>query len=199
MTLFRTLAYLAPLALGFGVAAALALTAGAPVRKRMTAAGSTAGAILALLLFASLGDSVRMWFSLAILLLSFGLLVAGVYLLAESARAPRELAQVVACLTVCLLMSTVFVFGPLIRAAADAGHGESTYRWITWSMDVNPFFVMGYSIFNADLLLLPAFYRMDLAGFQHGQPSWGASSAGFAVAGLALGGASEGLRRLIPR
>ena len=200
MSVFRTLAYLSPLIVGFGIAAALALTAAQAPKRRAIAAGSVPGVVLVLLLLTSFADSASLWFPVALLLLSLGMLTAGIYLLCESARAPREVSQIVAGLVVCFLMATIFIFGPIIRESADAGaSGETIASRITLALDVNPFFVMGYSIFQSDLLYLPVFYRTDLAGFQHGRPSWPATSAGYALAGLALASLGFGLRRVLKR
>ena len=197
MSLFRTLAYLSPLALGFGVSAALALSSGKPPKRRAIAAGSVAGGILVLLLFASFADSPGQWVRLVPLLLSFGVLVAGLYLLCESLKAPREVSQIVAGLAVCFLMSTVFWMGPLIRASADAGAGgDAIFSRITLAMGVNPYFTMAYSIFDDDLLHLPYFYRTDLAGFQYNLPRWPATSVGYALTGLVLGALAVALRRV---
>lgn len=198
MSLYRTLAYLAPLIVGFGVAAALALTPDRAPKRRAVAAGSVLGGALFLLLIACLTDSPQTFVPLALLLASVAVFVAGQYLLLESARLPRELCQLLPGLVLCFLMSTLFWAAPLIRAAADRGAtGEAIYRRITLSMDVNPFFVTGYSIFNADLLHdSPFFYRLGMADFQHGTPSWGASAAGFAILGLVLACLSVGLRRI---
>jgi uncharacterized membrane protein len=196
MSLFRSLAYLSPLAIGFGIATALALTSERPPKRRATAAGGVLGGVPALLLFASFADAPRQWFPLALLLISFGLLVAGIFLVCESAKAPRELSQIVAGLAVCFLMSTLFWMGPIIRSSADAGaSGEAIFGRITLAMSVNPFFTMAYSIFNDDLLHLPFFYRTDLAGFQYKEPRWPATSAGYAVTGLLLGAVAVTLRR----
>jgi hypothetical protein len=185
---------------GFGLPAALALTAGKEPKRRAIAAGAILGGLLLLLLLTSFADSVRYWVPLAALLVSFAILVAGIFLLCESARAPREVSQIVAGLVVCFLMATIFVFGPIIRDSADAGAtGAAISDRITLAMDVNPFFVMGYAIFQSDLLYLPVFYRTDLAGFQHGRPAWGATSVGYALAGAALAGIGFGLRRLLKR
>ena len=200
MSVFRTLAYLSPLIVGFGVAAALALTAGKPPKRRAIVAGAVPGGVLVLLLLTSFADSASFWFPVALLLLTFAMLVAGIYLLCEGARAPREVSQIVAGLVVCFLMATIFIFGPIIRDSADAGaSGATIASRITLAMDVNPFFVMGYSIFQSDLLYLPVFYRTDLAGFQHGRPSWPATSAGYALAGVALASLGFGLRRVMKR
>ena len=197
MSLFRTLAYLSPLAIGFGLAAALALTTGKPPKRRALAAGAVPGGILLLLLFASFAATPAQWLRLVPLLLSFALLVAGLYLLCESLKAPREVSQIVAGLAVCFLVSTVFWMGPLIRASADAGaSGEAVFSRITLAMGVNPYFTMAYSIFDDDLLHLPYFYRTDLAGFQYDLPRWPATSAGYAVTGLVLGAVAVTLRRV---
>jgi len=196
MSLFRTLAYLSPFLIGFGVAAALAMTAQRPPKRRAAAAGGVVLGVLLLLLFASFADAPKLWLPLAGLLLAFALLVAGIYLVCESARAPREVSQIVTGLAVCFLMSTLFWMGPIIRSSADEGaSGAAIHRRITLAMDVNPFFVMAYSIFSDDLLHTPYFYRTDLAGFQHGLPSWPATAAGYALAGAALAGLAFALRR----
>ena len=198
MPLFQVLAYLSPLIVGFGVPAALSLTSAAPPKRRLVAAGGVVLGVLLLLLVASFTESPRHWLPLSVLLVSLGLLVAGLYLLAESARIPREVCQILAGLAVCALMSTLFWAAPLVRDAADRGaSGEALYRRITLSLDVNPFFVIGYSIFDVDLIHSSAFfYRLGMADFQHGTPTWGASSAGFAVAGLLCAALAAGLRRL---
>jgi len=200
MSLFHTLAYLSPLAVGFGTAAALALTAERPPKRRAIAAGAVLGGVLLLLLVSSFADAPLLWFPLSLLLASFALGVAGLYLLCESARAPREVSQIVTCLVVCFLMSTVFWMGPIIRSSADAGaSGEAIFGRITLAMGVNPFFVIGDSIFKEDLLHLPFFYRTDLAGFQHDPPSWPAASVGYALAGLVLGSLAVTIRRVAKR
>lgn len=196
--MFQVLAYLSPLVVGFGVPTALSMTAGAPLRRRAQAAGGTVLAVLLLLLVASVPASPRAWPALSVLLLSVGILMAGIVLLAESLRIPRELGQILAGLALSVLMSTLFWAGPLIRAAADRGaSGEAIYRRITLSLDANPFLVIGYSIFNVDMIHeSPLFYRWGMADFQHGTPSWAASSAGFAALGLALAALGAGARRL---
>jgi hypothetical protein len=200
MTFFRVLAYLSPLLAGFGVAAALALTDSAPIRRRVLVAGSVLGGLLILLILASFMESVRLWGPLAILLVALSILVAGLYLLSRALGASREGAQILSSLAVVLLMGSVFAFGPLIRAAADGGtSGETLYRSITLVLDVNPFFVIGYSIFDSDLLVLPVFYRMGLAGFQHGMPNWPATAGGYGIAGLAFVVASLGVNRFRKR
>jgi hypothetical protein len=182
--------------LGFGVAAALALTADRPPKRRAIAAGVLVGGVLALLLFASFADAPKQWVPVAIVLLTFTGLIAAVYLFCESVRAPREVSQIVAGLVVCLLLSTAFVFGPLIRTSADAGAtGAAISTRMSLMMDVNPFFVMGESIFAEDLLHTPYLYRLDLAGFQHVLPSWPATSAGYAVVGAVLAAIAVVLRR----
>ena len=199
MSVFRTLAYLSPFLVGFGVAAALSLTGDRPPKRRAVAAGTVVGAVLALLLLASFLDAPKLWAPVAVVLVTFAALTAGVYLLCEAARAPREVSQIATSLVVCFLVSTAFVFGPIIRNSADTGAtGEAISRRLSLMMDVNPFFVMGESIFAEDLLHTPYLYRLDLAGFQHVLPSWPASSAGYAIAGAALAGIAVALRRRRP-
>src|SRR6185436_11024301 len=128
---------LSPFMVGFGVAAALALTADRPPKRRAVAAGAVLGAVLGLLLLVSFADSVKLWLPVALLIGPFALLVAGIYLLCEAAKAPREVSQIVAGLAVCVLMSTVFVFGPIIRDTADTGaSGAAISQRIGLMMDV---------------------------------------------------------------
>jgi len=197
MSTFRYLAYLSPLLLGFALPTALAYTDRKPLKHRLVASASVVFGLLTLLLLASFLDSPRQWFPVAVLLLSLSLLVGGVFLLAESARAPREICQGVAGLVMVLLMSTLFWMAPIVRAVAEGGSGGGgrTYARITFLMDVNPFFVMAYSVFDQDLMHTPFFYSTGLADFQRGTPAWGPSSAAFAAAGLLLAGAATGLRR----
>ena len=196
MSSFRTLAYLSPFVVGFGVSAALAMTAGRPPKRRALAAGGVVGSVLVLLLLASFADAPRQWAPVALLLASFALLIAGIYLACEAARAPREVSQIVAGLVVCLLMSTVFVFGPIIRDSADAGAtGAAISGRIGLMMDVSPLMVMGESIFAEDLLHKPYIYRLDLAGYQHPDPSWPATSVGYALVGAMLGALGVTIRR----
>jgi len=196
MSVFRTLAYLSPLIVGFGVPAALALTADRPVKRRAIAAGAGVGAVLVLLLFASFADASKLWAPVAVVLVTFAALVAGLYLACEAVRAPREVSQIITGLVVCFLVSTCFVFGPIIRNSADTGAtGEAISHRMSLMMDVNPFFVMGESIFAEDLLHSPYLYKLDLAGFQHVLPSWPASSAGYAIVGAALAGLAVALRK----
>lgn len=196
MSTFRYLAYLSPLLLGFALPTALAYTSGRPLKHRLTASASVVFGLLALLLLASFADSPSQWGPVAVVLLSLALLSGGVFLLVESARAPREISQGVAALVMVLLMSTLFWLGPIVRALAEGGRGGgNTYARITFLMDVNPFFVMAYSIFEQDLMHTPFFYGMGLADFQSGKPAWGPSSAAFAAAGLLLAGVATGLRR----
>lgn len=197
MPLFRTLAYLSPLFVGFGISAALALTTGQAPKRRAAAAGAFLGGVLVLLLLTSFGDSPKYWLPLAALLVSIAVFTAGLHLSLEAGRVRREGCQILSGLVLVFLMSTLFWAGPLIRDAADRGaSGQAIYRRITMALDVNPFFVTGYSIFDTDLLHLPLFYRMGMADFQHGTPGWGASSAGFAIVGLVLGLVGVGLRRI---
>ena len=198
MTTFRFLAYLTPLLVGLGVPAALAFAQGKPAGRRVLAAVAVLGSVLLLLLLASFGESPRLLLPLVPLLASLGLLVAGLFLLCESLRAPREAGLVAAGLLTALLMGSVFAFGPIIKAGADAGASAAAIHGrISLVLAVNPFFVTAYSIFDVDLLVRPVFYRMGLADFQHATPHWAPTSAGYALVGAALAGLSFAARRLL--
>ena len=199
MNSFRFIAYVAPLLSGFGVAAALAWTRGLPWRRRAAWAGGAHGGVVLVLFFLSFVESVALFPAVALLLTAFAALVASVFLLAEFLGARREACQLVASLLVVALMGSVFLIEPVLENAVRAGlPGPSIGARITWILSVNPFMTTGLSIFGHDLLHVPAFYKLDLAAFQHAPPRWGATSLGYAVAALVVGGAAALRRRFAP-
>jgi len=195
--MFRVLAYLAPMAVGFGTAAALALTEGAPPRRRALAAGGVVGAALLLLAVAAFTESFAALGKVAALLVSFGALAAGLYLLGEGCRLPREISQVLVCGVVVALVGSVFWVGPLIREAADLDPGgRATYSRISIAVAVNPYTVMGYSVFGVEPLHGDALRPLGLHDYQFGRPSWGSTSAGYLLFGLLFFGAGRGVAAL---
>ena len=195
--MFRLVAYVLPLGVGFGVAAALALTGGRPARHRLRAAGGVLGTALLLLGVAALGESLGAFLKVSLLVASFGGFVAGLYLLGEACGLRREVSQVATGLVVSALVGSIFWTGPLIREAADedAG-GGATYRRITGSVAVNPYLVMGYSVFGVEPLHGEALRPLGLHDYQFGRPSWGGTTTGYAGAGLGLLGLAWGIGRL---
>ncbi|HXG63094.1 MAG TPA: hypothetical protein VNO22_17110 [Planctomycetota bacterium] len=195
---FRTMAYLAPLLLGLGVAAALALTSGRPPLRRAAWAAGTAGAGLLVLAAAALAGGVPGTLGpLAALLGTFLAFAAGLYLLGEELALPPEACQLVSSLAVVFLTSTVFLLGPVVRHAEEAGlSGEAIARRIEWALEVNPFAVTGYSIFGTALLHEPALYGTGAADFQHAWPRWGRTALGYGAAALVLAGAAFGARAI---
>ena len=196
--MFRTLAFLAPLAAGFGVAAALALTSDQPARRRAIAAGGVLGAAILLLGIAALGGSLVAWLKVSVLLSAFCALVAGLYLLGEACGLPCEASQIVAGLAVVALMSTVFWAGPMIRDSADQSR-DATYSRITKAIGVNPFLVMGYSIFDYAPLHSEGLRPLGLHDYQFGRPHWAATSGGYVMVGLLCFGLGRGVRALRKR
>ncbi len=185
MTLFRYLAYLAPPAAGLGVAAALALTRGRPVRRRLVAALSALGAILAVLGLGAFTESFRAFNAVALLATGFAVFSAVFFLFWEAFRLPPEACQVLAGLAIAGLLGTVFLFGPVLRHAEETRMPmDEISRRITRSLEVNPFMVTGYSVFGRDLLRSRTFYPLGLESYPFGTPRWGASAAGFALAGF---------------
>ncbi len=198
MALFRTLAYLAPLAAGLGTAAALALTAGRPPARRARACGLVLGSVLAVVLLAgALAGAFRAIVPVALLLAAFSLLVAGAFLLGESCRLPREISQIGASLLAVALLATPFLLGSVVADAEARGLGSQAIAGrIGLLLDASPFTVMGYSIFGEELLHTPFFYATRTADFQHDLPRWTSSAAAFGGIGLALGAAALGVRAL---
>lgn len=198
--MFRVLAYLSPLAVGFGIAASLALTEGAPAKRRAVAAGGVLGGALVLLALASFTESFGAFLKIAVLLTSFAAFVAGLCLLGESLRLPREATQVVAGIVVAALVGSVFWAGPLIREAADVDvGGKATYRRISMTLAVSPYLVMGYSVFGHEPLHGPSLVPLGLHDYQFDRPGWGGTSTGYAAAGLLLFGLSRGVVALRKR
>lgn len=187
MTLFRYVAYMAPLAIGFGVAAALAFTWEKTLRRRILASLAVAGAVLVFLAAAAITESFPAWVAVSAVVLGLAVLVVGLFCLAAAFRLPPEACQIVASLAVVGLMGTVFCFGPVLHHAEEVGMpGDEIYRRITLALDVNPIMVMGYSVFDDPLLHKPAFYGLGLADYQHGTPRWRVTAAGYALAGFVL-------------
>jgi hypothetical protein len=195
MTFFRFAAYLAPLAVGFGVAAALALSAGKPWRRRIAAPLGVTGGVLLLLAPMAFTESLSSFGRLAALLGGLAALVAGTHLFFEALRLPAPACQAAACLVVVALMTTVFWFGPILEHAEETGApAGQIHRRITLALDANPMMVTGYSVFGEDPLHdHPVFYRLGLADYQHGKPSWDRTAPAYAVAGFALFAASLAL------
>jgi hypothetical protein len=187
MNLFRLFAYLAPAAAGLGVAAALALTRGRPPRRRLVAALATLGAVLVPLGLAAFAESLSAFHAVALLTTGFAILVAGFFLFTEALRLPAEAGQVLSGLLVAALFSSPFLYAPALQRAEERGESmESISRGVTRTLEVNPFMVAGYSVFGRDLLRSRTFYTLGLESYPFGTPRWGASAAGFAVAGFAL-------------
>jgi hypothetical protein len=195
--MFRVIAYLAPLAVGFGVGAALALTEGSPPRRRLLAGAGVLGAAVAPLGMAAFGESFAAFVKVSILLASFAAFVAGLYLVAEACRLPREISQVLSGFVLAALVGSVFWAGPLIREAADSDPGgKGTYGRISLAVAVSPYMVMGYSVFGVEPLHGDALRPLGLHDYQFGRPGWGSTSAGYALAALLLFGAAGGLAAL---
>jgi hypothetical protein len=185
--MLRVLAYLAPLAVGLGVPAALALARQKPPRRRAAPAALVLGATLAVLSPLAFSESLSAFLKLAILLAGFSALVAGAYLLAEALGGSPELAQVAAGLLSIGLLSTVFWFKPVLADAEERGLSEAEIAGrIDLALEVNPFMVTGYSIFGDSLLHRASLYPIQIEDFKHSYPRWGATAAGYAGAGLAF-------------
>ncbi len=197
MTLFHALAYLAPPAAGLGVAAALALTRGRPVRRRLVAALSVLGAVVVALGPGAFTGSFGAFLAVALVAAGFAALAAGFFLFCEALRLTPEACQVATGLVVAGLLGTVFLYEPLLRHREQTGASmEKISREITRTLDLNPFMATGYSVFRRDLLRSRTFYPLGLEAYPFGTPSWKASAAGYALAGFAFFCGAVGLAAL---
>jgi hypothetical protein len=197
VTVFRSLAYVSPLLVGFGVAAALAWTHDREPRRRLIWTGAVVGGALALLFLVSLFGGLGAFLPTALVLVAFAVLIAGTYLVPESLRLPPGVCQVAASLAAVFLVSTVFLLGPVVEHAEEAGlSGPAIYRRITLALSVNPFATLAYSVFGDEVLRGATLYHhvTRAADFQHGQPSWGWTALGYGLAGLLFGALAFGLR-----
>jgi hypothetical protein len=190
---FRFVAYVLPLAAGFALPAALALTRGLPPARRAARAGAVHGALLLVLLAFSFAERVGLFPPAAVLATAFGLFVAAVHLAFELAGAPREVPQLAASLLAALLMGSVFLVEPVLENATRAGlPSEAVGARITLVLSVNPFMTLGLSAFGHDLLHTPTFYQLDLAAYPHAAPRWGATSLGYLLAAALAGAVGAG-------
>ncbi len=185
MTAFRFMAYMAPPAAAVGVAAALAVTRGRSVRRRIAAACSAHGAVLLALCPAAAGESPAALHAVVLVTSGFALLSAGFFLFVESLRLPPEACQVAVGLLTAGLLGSVFLVAPALRHAEESGAAaELISRRIAGALDVNPLMVIGYSVFGCDLARSRAFYPLGLADYQFSPPRWQSSAAGYALAGF---------------
>lgn len=197
MTFFRFVAYLAPLAVGFGVPFALAVTRGKPPVKRALPAVGVLAAVLLLLGLGAFGESLAAFVAVSLLLAAFGALVAGFTLLAEACALGPEASQVAAGLLAAFLMSTVFWFGPVLQHAEEVGMPmDAISRRVMLALDVNPAMATGYSIFGSDWARSPGLYRVGLHEYPFAAPRWGSTAAGYALAGAFFFALAAGVREL---
>ena len=190
MNVFRILAYLAPLAVGFGIPAAMSLTRGKTTWRRLFWAASVFGAILLILAPVALssGEFVE-WLELAVLLASFAVLIAGLCLLTESIGLPGEAGQIAAGLLSVTLMASVFWFSPILERQVEEGTtAAAVHDRISLALAVNPFMTTGYSIFKEDVLVERAFYGLGIRDYQFSDPRWGMTALGYALVGGILAG-----------
>lgn len=160
----------------------------APVLLGGLVAGASGGTILGVLLLST----------------AFAALGAGLQLAAG---------QVTAGLVSCLLAASVF-FAPAAVSDAlalppEAGEKPEAYARrkvgtaqsrLDFLMSVNPWTVIASSVFELDILRWPRLYRTGMADYVSARPrGWGSAAAGFAVAGIVIGGAGLALRRRLRR
>jgi hypothetical protein len=199
VTFFRAFAYLSPLLAGFGVAAALAWTAGKPAKRRAAAAGAVFGGLSFLLLVAGLvSGGFGQALVVVLFLAAFCLLVAAVFLFGEALALPSGASQVLASLVVCGLAAAPFLLGPVLQQAERSGMDSAGIaRRIEWALSVCPWTALDYGLFHDDSFHnSPTLYATRAEDFQHGRPTWGATALGYALAAALIGAAAFGLRAL---
>lgn len=197
MVLFRILACLAPPAAGLAVTAALALTRGRSLRRRLVVSLSALGAVLAALGIGAVPDAFRGYPAAALLTAAFAALLAGFFLLGESLGLSSLLSQLAAGLLASGLVGSVFLFAPLLRHAEESGWTmEEISLAVTRTLEVNPFMALGYSVFNCDLLRSRTFYPLGLESYPFAIPRWERTATGYAVTGFLFFAAGIGGRAL---
>ena len=105
--------------------------------------------------------------------------------------------QVVSGLAVVLLCSTLFLAPPVVLDAVRGGGSHAQSRFDTL-ISLNPWAVLAAGSFNDDLLRdFPTMYRTQVADYVEARPpAWGGVAGGYTLAGLILGAAAWGARRL---
>jgi hypothetical protein len=180
LSVFRFLAYLAPLLAGLVAAWALASTEGRPAPRRL----ARVGIVFALCLPFGLAGVVA---------LSLAALVATAYLAARALRVPAGPAQVVASLIPVALYALLFVLGP-VSGWPGANHADVGRR-VTLALELDPISVLAVSVFEAEFYHRPTFYALDYAAYQHAAPRWTGTVAMYLAAAAALGAVAFALRR----
>lgn len=106
--------------------------------------------------------------------------------------------QVVSGLAVTLLCSTLFLAPPFVDDAANRNRSDLAQSRFDTLISVNPWAAIAASVFSLDILRdFQSIYRTHMADYVTARPpSWAALSAGYALAGIILGAASMGARRI---
>ena len=145
-------------------------------------------------------DAFVPFLKLTLLVAAFSFLVGAFYLFLESCRVPDDAAQVLCGLLVVALLGTIFWMKPVLDDAEASGLSEGAIdSRITLALQVNPFAVTSYSIFEQDPGHWASLYPFGLDDFRHGYPTWGVATLGYALTGLIFLAASLGLSYLRKR
>src|SRR5262245_8304143 len=107
--------------------------------------------------------------------------------------------QVVSGFAVILLSSTLFLAPSIVGDATSRNRRDLAQSRLDSLLDVNPWAALAGGVFKLDLMRdgLPSMYRTHMADYVDAHPpSWGSLSAGYALAGIVLGAASWGARRI---
>lgn len=185
LSVFRFLAYLAPLLAGLAAAWALASTEGRPPLRRLAILG------IVLVLCLPFGRA-------GLVALSLALLVAAAYLAARALRVPAGPAQVVASLLPVALYATVFLCAPVYDSTPRSD--AEMERRLTLVLELSPISSLAVSVFDDNFYHRPTFYALDFAAYKHAPPSWTGTVAMYLAAAAALGavaGAGFALRKKV--
>ncbi|MBI4833803.1 MAG: hypothetical protein HY811_03135 [Planctomycetes bacterium] len=111
--------------------------------------------VLIILVASSGGAGFGGAFKLAAFLLSYCVLLTGLYFLLCALGAPGVAAQAMVTLTAFLMMGTLFYADTLI----DAVSAEARKAVLQWLINLNPLVTIGSQVFGDDFLRLPVVYR----------------------------------------
>jgi hypothetical protein len=106
--------------------------------------------------------------------------------------------QLVSGFAVVLVSATLFLAPSVVEDSVSRGQRDLAQSRLNAMLSVNPWCVLAAGPFKLDLLRdLHSMYRSGVADYVEARPpAWGGVAAGYAAAGILLGAAALGVRRL---
>ena len=177
MSIFRLVALISPIVVGFIIPFLIAITVNRVNRHRTAIIRCV---LFLLILFAILyvlsivcGEYAVTFAKLAVFLSAFAVLIFSLFYLLSALRLPSLISQVVIYLVVILMVGTIFWFNPIIENAESSGlSSEDITDRANLALALNPYVVVG-SILNMDVMRFNILYSSSLiAKYNFRYTSW---------------------------